>query len=457
MVVGEVQILGQMKDAWARAAEAGAVGPELQRSLARAVRVAKRVRTETEIARGAVSISSVAVQLALKLLGDLAGKAVLLLGAGEMAQLAARGLKSEGAREILVANRSAQAADELAREVDGVPVSMAEMPTLLERADVAICSTGATHAVVTREMMKRALKARRYRPIFLVDLTLPRNVEPSTNELENVYVFDLDDLERVAAQNRDLRGAHIEKAEAIVEEELRAFFAQLRERGSVLARLRAHAEALAKAEAERTLAALQGLDEKQQKSVRALASAVVNKLLHGPTARLRAEAGQGPLGEAAAALFGLEEHSAKDVAFALPEGFVLSAFIARDDPRDALIAPRAKSFEKLPRGARVGTSSLRRSVQLLAARPDLVIVPVRGNVPTRVGRATKGDEPLDAVVLALAGMRRLGLEAQATQVLPVALSLPAAGQGPLPPEPGRGPPGPPAPAPPPALPPSPPP
>jgi len=137
----------------------------------------------------------------------------------------------------------------------------------------------------------------------------------------------------------------------------------------------------------------------------------------------------------------LAVHSAKDVPFALPEGFVLSAFIARDDPRDALIAPRAKSFEKLPRGARVGTSSLRRSVQLLAARPDLVIVPVRGNVPTRVGRATKGDEPLDAVVLALAGMRRLGLEAQATQVLPVALSLPAAGQGALALEAVRGSPG----------------
>jgi hydroxymethylbilane synthase len=139
----------------------------------------------------------------------------------------------------------------------------------------------------------------------------------------------------------------------------------------------------------------------------------------------------------------LAVHSAKDVPFALPEGFVLSAFIARDDPRDALIAPRAKSFEKLPRGARLGTSSLRRAVQLLAARPDLVIVPVRGNVPTRVGRATgeKGGEPLDAVVLALAGLRRLGLEEHATQVLPVTLSLPAAGQGALALEAVRGSPG----------------
>ncbi len=157
-------------------------------------------------------------------------------------------------------------------------------------------------------MMARALKARRYRPIFLVDLTLPRNVEPSTNELENVYVYDLDDLERVAAQNRDLRTAQVGQAEEIVEQELKAFLLASRERASVpvLARLRAHAESVARAEVEKTLASLQGLDEKQQKTVRAMASAIINKLLHAPTSRLRAEAGQGPLGEATAALFGLE-------------------------------------------------------------------------------------------------------------------------------------------------------
>lgn len=309
MVVGEAQILGQVKDAWALATAAGTVGSELQQALSRAVRVAKRVRTETEIARGAVSVSSVAVQLAHKLLGSLEGRSVLLLGAGEMAQLAARELKSEGAGELLVANRSMQRAEELAREVSGIAVSLAELPSLLERADVALCSTGAAHHVVTRELMHRALKARRYRAIFLVDLTLPRNVEPAVNELENVYVYDLDDLESVAMQNRDLRTAQVGKAEGIVEEELRAFLAHAHERRAVpvLGRLRAHAEAVARAEAEKTLAALGGLDERQQKSVRAMATAIINKLLHHPTTRLRAEAGDGPLGEAAAALFGLEE------------------------------------------------------------------------------------------------------------------------------------------------------
>jgi glutamyl-tRNA reductase len=308
MVVGEAQILGQVKEAAAQAQRACALGPQLSRALARATTAAKRVRTETEIARGAVSVSSVAVQLAHKLLGNLEGRSVLLLGAGEMAQLAARDLRSAGARELLMANRNPQHAEALAREAGGVPVSLAELPALLERADVAICSTSASQAVVTRDMMAKALKARRYRPIFLVDLTLPRNVEPSANELENVYVYDLDDLERLAAQNGDLRAAQVGKAEEIVEEELKTFLTTSRERAAVpvLARLRAYAESLARAEAEKTLAALNGLDEKQQKTVRAMASAIVNKLLHGPTTRLRAEAGQGPLGDAAAELFGLD-------------------------------------------------------------------------------------------------------------------------------------------------------
>jgi len=321
MVVGEAQILGQVKEAAAIAQQAGALGPELSKALARATTAAKRVRTETAIARGAVSISSVAVQLARKLLGSLDGRCVLLVGAGEMAQLAAHELRTEGARELLVANRSPQQAEELAREVGGVPVSLAELPTLLERADVAICSTAATQAVVTREMMARALKSRRYRPIFLVDLTLPRNVEPGANELENVYVYDLDDLESVAAQNRDLRTAQVGKAEEIVEGELKAFLLASRERKAVpvLARLRAHAESVARAEVEKALSSLQGLDEKQQKTVRAMASAIINKLLHAPTSRLRAEAGQGPLGEATEALFGLESVQPEPVAEASAE------------------------------------------------------------------------------------------------------------------------------------------
>lgn len=348
MVVGEAQILGQVKEAAATAQEAGALGAEIRRALDAAVRAARRVRTETEIARGAVSLSSVAVQLARKLLGELSDKTVVLLGAGEMAQLAARELKSDGAAEVLVANRSSARAEELARQVGGVPVSLAELPSLLERADVAVCSTGAAHFVITHEMVAKAARVRRYRPLFLVDLTLPRNVDPAANELENVYVYDLDDLERVASQNRDLREAHVDKAEAIVEEELKAFLARSRERQAVpvLARLRAQAEALARDEAERTLSQLAGLDEKQQRSVRAMASAIVNKLLHAPTARLRAEGGEGPLGEAATTLFGLDaQPGPQPVPTPVPDPHPDPEPVPRPDPepvREGMVLPLSR-------------------------------------------------------------------------------------------------------------------
>jgi len=308
MVVGEAQIQGQVKEAHALAEEAGACGAALGRVISGALSAAKRVRTETAVARGAVSISSVAVQMAHKVLGDLAGRAALLIGAGEMAQLAARELRSSGASELLVANRSGTAAEALAAEVGGIAVGLGELPALLERADVVLCSTAAQQPVVTRELVARAIKARRYRPLFLIDLAVPRNVDPAANELENVYVYDLDDLERVAAQNRELREQEVERAEAIVREEVAAYARAKQERAAVpvLARLRAHAQALADAEVERTLAVLGPLSERQQKSLRSMAGAIVNKLLHGPTARLRGEQG-GPLADAAAELFGIQD------------------------------------------------------------------------------------------------------------------------------------------------------
>jgi len=279
MVVGEAQILGQVKEAASVAQQVGAIGPELSRALARATTAAKRVRTETEIARGAVSVSSVAVQLAHKLLGSLEGRSVMLLGAGEMAQLAARELRSAGARELLVANRSAQRAEELAREVDGTPVSLAELPSLLERADVAICSTGAAQHVVTREMVARTLKARRYRAIFFVDLTLPRNVEPSVNELENVYVYDLDDLERAAMQGRAGREAAARDAWRIVDAEVVAFRNRRAERAAVpaIVALREHFE--------RVRAAV--IAEANDRDPEAVTRLLVNRLLHGPSEALR--------------------------------------------------------------------------------------------------------------------------------------------------------------------------
>src|ERR671924_313854 len=225
MVVGEAQIQGQVKEAHARAQEAGACGPALTRALSAALTAAKRVRTETAIARGAVSVSSLAVQMAQKALGDLSGRSVV--------QLAARELRRSAGSELLVANRSMVHAEALAREVGGIAVALENLPALLERADVVICSTGAQQPIVTRELMESALKARRHRPLFVIDLALPRNVEPRINELENVYVYDLDDLNRIAAENQRLREQEQERAEEIVREELAAYARAKRVRAAV--------------------------------------------------------------------------------------------------------------------------------------------------------------------------------------------------------------------------------
>ena len=344
MVVGEAQILGQLKDAAQTAQELGHTGPHLNLAMARAIQAAKRVRTDTGVARGLVSVSSVAVDLANKVLGDLSGRSVVLIGAGEMAQLAARELQKRGAKELLIANRSPGRAEELAASIGGVAVNLLELPALLERVDVAICSAGASLPLITREMMVRAAKARRFRPIFLIDLALPRNVEPSVNGLENIYVYDMDDLERVAAQNRGLREGELAKAEAIVEEELRAFLASRKERTDVpvLARLRAHAQTVAEAEIAKTLAALGTVSERQEKSVRAMAAAIVNKLLHGPTQRLRKEAGGGPLAEAVAELFELPSQPTAEAAEA--------AAVATES---AAAAPKAEA-DKTPAHSREG-------------------------------------------------------------------------------------------------------
>jgi len=306
MVVGEAQILGQLKAAAGLAESLGTLGPCLNKLLARAVGAARRVRTETSIGRGAVSLSGVAVQLARKVLGQLTGKSVLLVGAGEMAQLAARELRGDGAREIWVANRSREHAASLAQEIGGAAIGLAELPIYLERADVVVCSIASPEPLLTRALLAPILPQRRHRPLFVIDLALPRNVEPELHELEDVYVYDLDDLERASSQNRELREGELLRAEAIVLEELAAHLSEQRERapGSVLPRLRSRADAIAEAEVARSLAAL-GLSAAQERSVRAMARAIVNKLLHEPTQRLRADAG-GALGDAAALLFALD-------------------------------------------------------------------------------------------------------------------------------------------------------
>jgi glutamyl-tRNA reductase len=311
MVVGEQQILGQVKEAYGVASAAGAAGTYVSRLCNRAFATAKRVRSETEIGRGATSMSQVAVDLVEKIFGDLRGRAVLLAGAGKMGTLSAKALADLGADRVLVTNRSPDRGLALAHQVKGTFREWEELPRMLVEADVVIVSTGAPHYVLTREMIQGAMKARRHRSLCLIDLAVPRNVDPASAELSDVYAYDVDDMERVVAATHEARRGEAVRAEAIVEAEVLAFAKERDTRAAlpVLAQLRRRAEEIARAEAERTLSQVGcKLDEKGKKSVEAMAQAIVNKLLHGPTARLKeaASSGDGGLAGAAAELFGIE-------------------------------------------------------------------------------------------------------------------------------------------------------
>jgi len=311
MVVGEQQILGQVKEAYGLASAVQAAGTYVSRLCNRAFATAKRVRSETEIGKGATSMSQVAVELVEKIFGDLRGRAILLAGAGKMGCLSAKALADLGADRILVTNRSPERGLALAHQVKGTFREWEELPRLLVESDVVIVSTGAPTYVLGHDLVHSAMKARRHRSLCLIDLAVPRNVDPAAGRLPDVYAYDVDDMEKVVDATHEARRGEALRAEAIVEAEVMAFARERETRAAlpVLAQLRRRAEEIARAEAERTLAQVGAkLDDKGKKSVEAMAQAIVNKLLHGPTARLKeaAASGDGTLAGAAAELFGVE-------------------------------------------------------------------------------------------------------------------------------------------------------
>ena len=312
MVVGEAQILGQVKDALELAQRVGAAGPELVRTCGAAFASAKRVRSETEIGKAAVSMASAAIELATKVFGSLEGRAALLVGAGEMGELAARHLRSARAFPIFVTNRTRERAEQLASEIGAQVREFNELHTALTVADLVICSTASSSYIFTKEIVSPILRIRKHRPLFMVDLAVPRDIAPDLSELDGVYAYDVDDIQRVVADNSAARAAQAAKAETIIAEEIARFVRSrsIRDGMPVLAQLRARADQIAKAEAERTLANLGGdLSEKQRRTVQAMAQAIINKLLHEPTARLRElrpDEDANRLADAAAQLFGLD-------------------------------------------------------------------------------------------------------------------------------------------------------
>jgi glutamyl-tRNA reductase len=293
LVVGEPQIVGQVKEALEAARQAGTIGRYLDRAVSRALHVAKRVRSETAIGAGMVSVSSVAVDLARQILGDLAAATVVLLGAGEMAEAAARLLVKEGSK-LVVANRSIDRAKDLARAHAGEAMAWEDLDRALVLADVVIASTAAKTFVVTREMTVRAMKSRRGRSLFFIDIAVPRDVDPAVNNLDNVYLYDIDNLSQIVAESRRGRLSEADRAEALVRHELGGFEAWTAtlDVTDTIVLLRTKVKAVVMAEVERSLSGrLKDLPASEREALQAMVDAVVNKLLHEPVTRIKAESG----------------------------------------------------------------------------------------------------------------------------------------------------------------------
>jgi len=282
MVVGEPQVLGQVRHAYSLAVEAGTAGRVLNRLVHHTFRVAKRVRTETGIAANAVSISYMAVELGKKIFDSLKGHTILLIGAGEMAELSARHLLNAGASSLLITNRTEESAKHLATEFGGTAAPFEELEKSLADADIVICSTGSPTFVVTEEMVRKSRERRRNRPMCLIDISVPRNIDPNAGNVPNVFVFDIDDLESVISSNIREREREAERAELIVQSEVMQFQQSLRlmDVGPAIGALREKLQDVARTELQRQRKRLGPLTPDQEAAVEQLLMATVNKISH---------------------------------------------------------------------------------------------------------------------------------------------------------------------------------
>jgi glutamyl-tRNA reductase len=294
MVVGEPQILGQVKEAYSIARDAGAVSTHLEALLQRTFTVAKKIRTETQIGSNSVSIASVAVDLARKIFGSLQGKTVLLVGAGKMSELAARHLIQQGASSILVTNRTQSRAEKIAAAFSSASVLTAVIPfdalyEQADRADIVITSTGAPQKIFDRSHGQHFLQRRRNRPMFFIDIAVPRDVDPRMNTVEGCFVYDIDDLQQVAAANLADRSREAEAAETIVSREVDKYQERLQSRDAVPAikALQQQAEELRQAELARSQSKLADLTPQQREAVESLTRSLTAKLLHPQLTALR--------------------------------------------------------------------------------------------------------------------------------------------------------------------------
>lgn len=311
MILGESQIQGQVREAWE--ASRAQAGPVLHRLFQTALHVGSRVRTETGLGRGTASAASAGVAVAGKIFGDLAGRHALILGAGDMAELAATCLSDQGVQITLVANRTQERARAIAERLGGRAVSLEEAWAHFATTDIALCSTAAPHAVVTWERVGPVIAQRGGRPLCILDLAVPRDVDPAVAQIENVFLYDVDDLQTVAAQATTRRRDEIPAAERIVEEETDLFWAWYGGLGVVptIKELRTRLDQLRAVELERALRQLGALSPEDRARVEQFSQSLMNKFLHQPTLALKAAAEEGRgygLLEAVRRLFGMESH-----------------------------------------------------------------------------------------------------------------------------------------------------
>ncbi len=292
MVIGEPQVLGQVKEAFDAALAQKSTGVVLNKVVKKAISVGKRVRTETGIAENAVSVSYAAVELAKKIFQNLAEKTVLLVGAGEMGKLAARHLISAGVRHVMIANRNYDRALDVAKRFNALPVPFDEFHREMAGADIVVCATAADSFVIGPEDVQRALHSRRNRPMFLIDISDPRNIDPAVGALDNAYLYNIDDLQGHVDMNMEQRLREALKAEDIVRAEVPSVAVWMKSLEVVptIVALRRRADEIQRAEIERVLAKLGSLSPKQRELVEELAAAITNKLLHSPLIALKAEA-----------------------------------------------------------------------------------------------------------------------------------------------------------------------
>ncbi|HZR66280.1 MAG TPA: glutamyl-tRNA reductase [Terriglobales bacterium] len=317
MVVGEPQILGQVKEAYATARALGAVQSYLDLLLTRAFAVAKRVRTETAVGSSHVSVASCAVDLAGKIFGSLNGKQVCLVGAGKMSEIAARHLLARGAGPIFVANRTYERAQVLAGQFGGRAIRFDALYDHCEQADIVITSTGAPVAIFRREHGERFLNRRKNRPMFFIDIAVPRDVDPEMNKLDGIFVYDIDDLQEAVTSHAAGRVKEAERAEGIIEDEVERFQARLRSLHVVptIVSLQDYVETIRQAELDRVRGKLGRLSPEQEQALDALTHGIVNKILHTPITRLKsavAGAEDATLLDAFKKIFNLQDKTASN-------------------------------------------------------------------------------------------------------------------------------------------------